>query len=154
MVQGGARLHINCLELLPAFLSFKCFFRSKKSIHVMDNTSAIAYINQDSVPNFKQPEQGILAVVHGEGHLRSSTAPIGNPELHSRMPTDLPDYQQHTGTSGSRPGCVETVDSTLNYVSWSPDLEAFATDAFTLDWTTMRPHKLHSLLSITARMQV
>ena len=42
-------LHINCLEMLAAFLAFKCFFREKRSIHVllrMDNTSAIAYINK------------------------------------------------------------------------------------------------------------
>ena len=43
------KLHINCLELLGAFLAFKCFFKDKRSIHVllkMDNTSAIAYINK------------------------------------------------------------------------------------------------------------
>ena len=42
-------LHINCLEMLAAFLAFKCFFREEKSIHVhlkMDNASAIAYINK------------------------------------------------------------------------------------------------------------
>ncbi len=42
-------LHINCLEMLAAFLAFKAFFREERSIHVllkMDNTSAIAYINK------------------------------------------------------------------------------------------------------------
>ena len=45
------KLHINCLKLLGAFLAFKCFFKDKKSIHVllkMDNTSAIAYITKMS----------------------------------------------------------------------------------------------------------
>ena len=40
--------HINYLELLAAFLTLKAFCRDKHSIHVkilMDNTSAIAYIN-------------------------------------------------------------------------------------------------------------
>ena len=29
------KLHINCLELLAAFLAFKCFFKNKRSTHVL-----------------------------------------------------------------------------------------------------------------------
>ena len=42
-------LHINCLELLAAILAIKCFAKKERSIKIvlmMDNTSAIAYINK------------------------------------------------------------------------------------------------------------
>ena len=42
-------LHINCLELMAAFLAFKCYFKERRSIHVLlkvDNTAAVASINK------------------------------------------------------------------------------------------------------------
>lgn len=43
------KLHINCLELMAAFLAFKCYLKNRKSIHVLlkiDNMSAVAHINK------------------------------------------------------------------------------------------------------------
>ena len=83
------RLHINCLELPAAFLAFKCFFKNKRSIHVlqkMDNTSAIAYSNKmggmvSLALNNIHCKQRILALVHGEGHPCTSPASGRETEL-------------------------------------------------------------------------
>ena len=40
--------HINCLELLAAFLAVKTFLKSRRSVHArlwMDNQTAVAYVN-------------------------------------------------------------------------------------------------------------
>lgn len=42
-------LHINCLELLAAFLSLKCFAANLSNTNILcriDNTTAISYINR------------------------------------------------------------------------------------------------------------
>ena len=51
--QSERLLHINCLELLAGGFALKSFLRNKCNIHVklmMDNTTAISYINKMSGP--------------------------------------------------------------------------------------------------------
>ena len=83
---------------------------------------------RDGVPNTEQIKQGILALVHGERYLGSSSAPGRCPELHSRrrvqsdegqnrldaLPKEFPDHQPSMGTTGSGPLCLMTLDPTPN----------------------------------------
>ena len=48
VVQGGALLHVNCKELLAAFLALQSFVRDMQDVHVrisVDNTMTMYYIN-------------------------------------------------------------------------------------------------------------
>lgn len=47
-LEEGARMHINCLELLAATLAVKSFAKDKSRVSILlriDNTTAVAYIN-------------------------------------------------------------------------------------------------------------
>jgi hypothetical protein len=86
----------------------------------MDNTSAVAYINKmgggDGVPGIERHKQGILALVHGEGHLCTSIALGREVECDGRqgiqgakgqirldaLPVSSPKDQPPTGTTGDR----------------------------------------------------
>ena len=51
--QSERLLHINCLELLAGRFALKSFLRNKRNIHVklmMDNTTAVSYINKMGGP--------------------------------------------------------------------------------------------------------
>ena len=151
-------MHINCLELLAATLAVKCFAKGKQDILIhlrMDNTTAVSYINKYGgtvSPTLNQLTKDLwlwclarnitLEATHLAG-IRNITA-----DQESRVMKDRSDWMlcpeifskinQATG-----PLDVDLFASRLtyqlpDYVSWRPDPEAMATDAFTLNWAEFR----------------
>ena len=153
-------LHINCLELKAAFLAFKCFFKNRRSIHVllkMDNTSAIAYINKmggtvsPALNNLNKEfwlwcmERDIsVQAQHIAGRL-NSTADAESREMMDRY--DWKFCPQIFQTLNSKFSLLELdlFASQLTtqlpvFASWMLDPEAMATDAFILIWTNMKAY--------------
>ena len=121
-------LHINCLEMLAAFLAFKCFFREERSIHVllrMDNTSAIGLHKQNGrtvspILNKLNKEFWLwcmerditVQAQHLAGTLNcTADGRIQNNEGQIRLdalPKSIPLDQSRIGTTGSGPLCLKT----------------------------------------------
>ena len=165
------KLHINCLELLAAFLAFKCFFRDSRGIHVLlklDNTSAIAYINKmggtvSPTLNKLNKEFWLWCMERDISvqaqHLAGKLNETADEE--SRVMKDRSDwmlcpevFQAINHKLG--PLEVDLFASRLStqlptFVSWRPDPEAMATDAFTLDWTDLKAYA-NPLWSIIGRV--
>jgi hypothetical protein len=153
-------LHINCLELLAVFLAFKCFFRNKRSIHIllkMDNTSAVAYINKmggtvSPALNGINKEFWLWCMERDISvqaqHLAGRLNVTADEE--SRVLKDRSDwmlcprvFQKINHQLG--PLEIDLFASRLSaqlptFVSWRPDPEAMATDAFTISWTGMKAY--------------
>ena len=84
---------------------------------------------RDSFPCPEQPEQGVLAVVLGEGHLCTSATPSGQTEQHrgrgiqghegqarlETLPTSIPIHQQHLWTTGSGSICLKANYPAANF---------------------------------------
>ena len=151
-------MHINCLELLAAFLAVKCFAKDKTNLTIhlkMDSMSALTYINKlggtisPQLNNLAKElwlwcmKRGILLKAQ---HLAGVLNTIADNE--SRVMKDRSDwklcpsvFQQINQRLG--PLEVDLFASRLtyqlqHYVSWRPDPMAVATDAFTLDWAELR----------------
>ena len=147
-------LHINCLELLAAILAVKCFAKSKRSIKIllrMDNTSAIAYINKlggtvSHVLNNLTKQLWLWCMERDISlqaqHLPGVMNTIADSE--SRVMVDRTDWMIHPQIFQEvnrkwGPLEVDLFASRLTtqirrYISWRPDPEAIAQDAFTVDW--------------------
>ena len=114
-----SRLHINCQELLAAFLAVKCFAKGKThvTIHLkMDSMSALTYIANDESRVMKDRCDWKLCprIFH---LIDKRLGPLELDLFASRLTHQLP-----------------------RYVSWRPDPAAIATDAFTLNWAELRTY--------------
>ena len=92
--------------------------------HIGD--SLYQHDGRDGVPSIEQVEQGLLAVVHGEGHLCTSTTSGREAERYSRrgilgdegqvrldaLPKSLSDHQSQTGSPRSGPVCIDIINPT------------------------------------------
>ena len=152
--QTKSRLHINCLKLLAATLAIKSFVK-KRDLHVhlkMDNTTALTYINKFGgtvSPELNRLTKELwlwcldrnitLEATHLPG-VKNCTA-----DEESRVMRDRSDWMlcprvfskvnHKTGPLQVNLFASRLTHQLMNYVSWRPDPEAMATDAFTLDWT-------------------
>ena len=132
LVEGGAETphqlsgitgSIPCLQvLLQKQEKHSCV--AENGQHISD--SLHQQDGRDGVPSTKQIEQRILAMVHGEGHLRASTTPGREAERNSRrgvqgderqvrldaLPKDLSKHQLQAGSSGSGLICIEADNPT------------------------------------------
>ncbi|XP_067040975.1 uncharacterized protein [Acropora muricata] len=145
--------HINYLEILACFLTLKAFCSQIKNCHVkamIDNTTAVSYINsmggRSLTCNQITRELWVWCASHriwlSAAHIPGKENVLAdkesrkkdsdtewklNPELFSRIATLW------------GPVSIDLFASRLNYqlkpfVSWRPDPEAMAIDAFSLDW--------------------
>ena len=145
--------HINYLEILACFLTLKAFCSQIKNCHLktmIDNTTAVSYINsmggRSLTCNQITRELWVWCASHGiwlsAAHIPGKENVLAdkesrkkdsdtewklNPELFSRIATLW------------GPVSINLFASRLNYqlkpfVSWRPDPEAMAIDAFSLDW--------------------
>lgn len=148
-------MHINCLELLAAFLAVKSFAKTKTNIRIhlrMDNTTALTYINKFG--GTVSPELNRLTkvlwtwcmerqITVQASHLAGTLNVIADEE--SRVMKDRSDWMLNPAvfreiSQQLGPSNVDLFASRLThqlpaYVSWRPDPEAVETDAFSLDWT-------------------
>ena len=149
--------HINCLELMAGGFSIKSFCKNKASIQVkllMDNTTAIAYVNKMGGPS---PVLASLVFeiwqwcLQRQIHLSAQHIPgVHNvaADEESRVDRDMSDWKlspavfsQLNNTWG--PFEVDLFATLLTnqlprFVSWRPDPEAEATDAFTQNWSLIK----------------
>lgn len=165
LVPEGEGAPYQCLELLAAFLAFKCFLKDKRGIHVllkMDNTSAVAYINKlggtvSPALNKLNKEFWLwcmerdisVQAQHLAGELNCTA------DEESRVMNNRSDwllcpsiFHFHQIIRVLGPLEVDLFASRLfaqlpSYVSWNPDSEALATDAFTVSWTHWKPMPTH-----------
>ena len=150
--------HINCLELLAAKLAVMCFAKGKRNILIhlkMDNTTALTYINKfggtisselnqltKSLWTWCLDKNIMLQATHLAG-IQNVTA-----DEESRVMKDRTDWMlcpqiftkinQITGPLQVDLFASRLTHQLRDYVSWRPDPEAMAIDAFTLDWTQFR----------------
>ena len=152
------QMHINCLELLAATLAIKSYFKGKENLHIhlmMDNTTALTYINKYG--GTVSPELNRLTkelwlwclernITIQASHLPGTLNCTADEE--SRVMRDRSDWMLCPKVFNkinlrTGPLQVDLFASRLThqlreYVSWRPDPEAVATDAFTLDWTRFK----------------
>ena len=147
-------LHINMLELMAIFNGLKSFCSNMRKAHIKvmsDNTTAIAYIN--NMGGIKSPQCNTMAktiwtwcrsrsiwitaaYIPGLDNTEADTA--------SRKFNEATEWMLSTNvfrsiTSEFGMPSVDLFASSLNkqfdkYVSWKPDPDAVAIDAFSCDW--------------------
>ena len=154
------RMHINCLELLAATLAVKCFAKERTNLTIllrMDNTTAISYINKlggTVSPLLNQLTKDLWLRCMNRNitlwavHLAGKMNVIADEE--SRLMKDRTDWMLCPNIFWSLnqrlgPLTVDLFASRLTnqltqYVSWRPDPEAIACDAFSLNWSTMKDY--------------
>ena len=148
------KLHINCLELVAAFFGLKCFCEDLRDTHVrimIDNTTAVSYIN--SMGGMKSQicdkvtksiwlwciERGIwISACHIPGKLNIKA------DKASREFNDRTEWMLHREvflavTLKFGVPDLDLFASRLNkqlprFVSWQPDPDAEAVDAFMINW--------------------
>lgn len=152
--QTESTLHINCLELLAAFFVLKIFANNYYNCQILlrvDNTTAVSYINRKGgiqYPHLTKVTKDLWQWCEARkifvvaSYIRSSENVIADKESRRSHPDtewelSAPGYRKLTDTYG-----IPEVDLFANrinkkcdtYVSWHRDPDAFAFDAFTLDW--------------------
>lgn len=153
-----ASYHINYLELLAAFKALQTFVSVEKNVHVrlkLDNSTALAYIN--NLGGIKSPaldslsrriwewciERNIfVSAQHIPGKMNSRADALSREfcsnlewslnmrifELILKM-TFIPEIDLFASKLNAKCG---------DYVSWHPDPDAIAVDAFSINWTDLK----------------
>ena len=128
LVPGGAKPPHQLPRDAGSILGFQMLLQGgEEHSHSVENGQYVGHSlhkqkGRDSVPNPEQTEQGILAVVHGEGHNSTSPAPGRSPELYRgcriqsnerqiRLDAEskrVSSNQPQTGSTGSGSLCLQT----------------------------------------------
>ena len=148
--------HINYLELLAIFFALKSFQTkiSGKHVKVMcDNTTAISYIQNFGGSKVKSlndlakkiwvwcKERDIWITISFLAGILNSDADFKSRNFKDNTEWKLDENIFRSMLKKLETPCVDLFASRLNhqldcYVAWEPDPDAFAIDAFTLDWCT------------------
>ena len=153
-----SQFHINYLELLAAFFSLKCFEDKISGKHVrlmLDNTNAISWINKMGTSHSESGnrltftvwewcrKRGVwISAAHIPGVLNTE-ADEESRKINTDSEWKLDSrVLQSTLTQLKFTPSVDLLASRLNaqyerYVSFRPDPEAFAVDAFSLSWQSL-----------------
>jgi hypothetical protein len=151
--------HINYLELMAIFIGLKVFCRDLRNVHIgiqSDNTAAVAYINDMGGMRSKKLDrlaieiwewcferELFLTAQHIPGVSNDADESSRNFTLDKewKLKTEIFDricrqlFVPDVDLFASR--LSHQLDS---YVAWSFDPEAFAIDAFTLEWNGFCPY--------------
>lgn len=147
------KLHINSLELLAAFFSLKCFASDFKNCDIVlriDNTTAIAYINKMGGTQhyhlhliakaiWQWCEERDIWIFASYVESSKNWADIESRRLSNQTEFELADFAFIRICNELFFPSVDLFASRNNakvkkFVSWFPDPEAIAVDAFTLFW--------------------
>lgn len=147
--------HINYLELLAAYFGLKCFAKDLRDCNILcriDNTTAIAYINR--MGSIQYPHLNNLTKNIWEwcqernlfifaSYIKSAENTIADCEsrhldIHTEWKLNDSAYQEILVRLGNPD--IDFFASRNNnkckkFVSWSRDPDAFAIDAFTINWS-------------------
>lgn len=154
--ESESRLHINQLELLAAFFALKIFAKNYYNCQILmrvDNTTAVAYINRMGgiqYPHLTQVTRDIWQwcisrkIFIVASYIKSSENSIADRESRRSHPDtewelSFSAYQNLIKKYGEPQ--IDLFASRINkkcsnYVSWRRDPDAFAFDAFTINWAT------------------
>ena len=145
--------HINCLEILACFFTLKTFYHSLRNCHIramLDNTTAISYINNMGGRTISCNrltrnlwlwciERNLwITAAHIPGKL-NVIADTESRKTYQDIEWKLdPLVFQKICSLWGKPS-IDLFASRLNFqfrpfVSWKPDPEAFAIDAFSITW--------------------
>lgn len=150
--------HINYLELLAAFNALRAFVSSRQSIHVrlkIDNSTALSYIN--NMGGIRSPRLDLLARRMWEWCI-SRDIFLSAQHIPGKMNTRADDLSRKFSLNlewSLNKGVYEQVvqltfipdvdlfasrlnAKTVNYVSWHPEPDAMAVDAFTISWSNLK----------------
>ena len=150
-----AKMHINCQELLAAYLAIKSFVKDQSNICVLlrtDNSSALTYINKFGGTVSQELNQiakelwtwcfqrnititaaflpGVsnVAADHESRHMMDRSDWRLNPQIFEKI-------NQIFGPQEVDLFASRLTTQLPTYVSWRPDPSAWAIDAFTLNWS-------------------
>ena len=141
--------HINCLELQAAFLAIQTFLRDQSGVSVMlqmDNTAAVAYINNLGEQLTSMVRSLWLWALQKDIVLIAQHIPGGSnlvADMESRMvryrtwklnPAIFSRINQSFGPLGVDLYATKLTHQLPRYFSWRPDPQAEAMDAFLQDW--------------------
>lgn len=165
--------HINYLELNAAFLALKAFCDKADNEHVqlyLDNTTAIKYLNKmggrkKSLNNLAKNiwlwcmERNIwLSVYHIPGKLNIRADALSRFKLNADMEWMIIDDIFEKIMSKFGPCEIDLFASKhnfrlTNYVSYGPDINAFAVNAFSLNWNNFYSYMFPPFSVISAVLQ-
>lgn len=143
--------HINCLEIQAAKLAVQTFVKNRSDVSVLlllDNTTAVAYINHLGGPPSHRTGEGVVAMVL-ETELKAQHLPGREnvvADRESRVMRDRYDWMLNPDIFSQlkdwRAMDIDLFASRLTnqlptYFSWRPDP---ATDAFTQSWSNMKAY--------------
>ena len=151
------RLHINELELKTAFIGLKCFAHDLQGCNVLlriDNTTEISYINRMGGIRFKNlnkiarelwefcesKNMFVFAsyISSGDNFLADFESRRKEPKTEYELALDI--FAKIKRELGSPK--IDLFASRINskcrdFVSWLPDPDSVATDAFTISWSQL-----------------
>lgn len=147
--------HINVLELLAAYFALKIFARDYHSCQVLlriDNSTAIAYINRMGgvqYPHLTQIARSIWQWCESKkifvfaSYIKSADNQVADAESRRNHPDiewEISDSAFATLVDRFGQPTIDLFASRLNnkcntYVSWHRDPDAYAVNAFTINWT-------------------
>ena len=150
--------HINCLELLAAFVALKTFVKNRTGVSVLlkvDNTTAVAYINNQggtvSRDLVSLTRDLWMWCLERNIHIQAQHLPgvlNRTADAESRSMKDRSDWkldEQIFTDINRRYGPLEVdlfasrlTNQCRRYFRWRPDLFAEATDVFLQDWTKVK----------------
>ncbi|KAJ2940861.1 hypothetical protein O0L34_g10122 [Tuta absoluta] len=155
--ESERELHINCLELLAAFFGLKIFAKDYNNCQILlrvDNSTAIAYINR--MGGIQYPHLTAIAkqiwqwcetrkIFVYASYIKSSDNVIADAEsrkTHPDIEWELTNAAYHDIIKKFFCPDIDLFASRINkkctkYVSWHRDPDAFASNAFTIDWADM-----------------
>lgn len=149
--------HINYLELLAAFFGLKIFAKDMANCHILlriDNTTAISYVNRMGgvrFPHLNQVTKDLWQWCENRNifvfasYISSQDNEIADAEsrrTHPDVEWELNNYAFSQIVSKFGLPNIDLFASRVNkkcerYVSWSRDPDAYANNAFTLNWKNM-----------------
>jgi hypothetical protein len=145
--------HINYLELLAVFLGLKCFARYKSNCAILlrvDNTTAISYINRlggIQFPHLNDLTRSIwqwcearqiwlyASYINTKDNVEADQESRRNPDIElSLNDTAFQMLVKKFGNPEIDLFASRITAKCVNYISWKPDPDAIAVDAFTVSW--------------------
>ena len=151
-------VHINCLELLAGSFAIKTFWKNKAVAHVkllMDNTSAVAYINKMGGTHSQTLANLVVALwnwrLKHQIHVSAEHLPavlnlradresreVTDPSNWKLDPTLFQALLQKWGPLDVDLFASQLTCQLAHFVSWKPDPQAIQTDAFLMDWKGLK----------------
>lgn len=155
--ENEKKFHINRLELLAAFFGLKCFAKNLRDCNILlriDNTTAVSYINRMGGIRFTElngqarqlwqwcEDRNIFIFASYIKSADNLEADVESRRNRTETEWELADFAFKQVVQQFGQPQIDLFASRMNakcktFVSWGPDPEAYAVDAFTLRWQAL-----------------